>query len=229
MARTNKTKTANDVPFFAIRIVRETAFEGDSCPHCGATGKYVTYVLCSDGQIRGAMRGCLKGAFILPKELEQFLNIETAMRKIKVDSGKEWIKGKILLDNLEADIYRQAERYNATYGITGLPARSYQHQPQPQPHPKSERTGTCVAGKQTIKGTVAKVKVVESDFGTTLKMIVHAEGDVAVYGTVPSAIYDVKVGDVVQFNADVQVSPTDSTFGFFKRPTKAQVLVPASA
>jgi hypothetical protein len=227
MARTNKTKTANDVPFFAIRIVRETAFEGDSCPHCGATGKYVTYVLCSDGYVRGAMKGCLKGAFILPKELEQFLNIETAMRKIKVDSGKEWIKGKILLDNLEADIYRQAERYNATYGITGLPARSYQH--QPQPHPKSERTGTCVAGKQTIKGTVAKVKVVESDFGTTLKMIVHAEGDVAVYGTVPSAIYDVKIGDVVQFNADVQVSTTDSTFGFFKRPTKAQVLVPASA
>jgi hypothetical protein len=227
MVKTTKTKTANDVPHFAIRIMKHTAIEGDNCPRCGASGKYVTYVLCSDGRIRGAMRGCLKGAFILPKELEQFLRIETAMRKIKADSGKEWIKGKILLDNLEADIYRQAERYNATYGITGLPAREHQH--QPQPHPKSDRTGTCVAGKQTIKGTVTKLKVVDTGFGELLKMTVHTEGDVAIYGSVPSAIYDVKVGDMVQFNADVQVSTTDSTFGFFKRPTKAQVLVPATA
>jgi hypothetical protein len=221
MAKTTKPKTAKDVPYFAIRIVRETAIEDDNCPHCGARGKYVTYVLCSDGYVRGAMRGCLKGAFILPKELRHIQNIEEAMRKIKAKNGTEWKKGKVLLDNLEADIYRQAERYNATYGIIGLPAR--EHQYQPQPHPKSERTGECVEGIEVITGTILAIKVCETDFGYVRKMMVLDDRDFAVWGTMPSGL-DANRGDRVEFSAMISKSNDDKTFGFYKRPTKAKLL-----
>ena len=78
----------------------------------------------------------------------------------------------------------------------------------------------CVLGKQTITGTVTKCYVKETDFGSRRVMVVLDDRGFSVWGTVPSAISFVKVGDWVQFNATVEASD-DSTFGFFKRPTKA--------
>jgi len=46
------------------RIVRflETldAGEGATCPHCGATGRYILRFMTEDGRELGAMRGCAK-------------------------------------------------------------------------------------------------------------------------------------------------------------------------
>src|SRR5690606_20471029 len=44
-----------------------------------------------------------------------------------------------------------------------------------------------------------------------------------VYGTVPAAIGGVERGERVAFTATVEASDDDETFGFFKRPTKAQL------
>jgi len=33
---------------------------GDTCPHCGASGRYVLTFLCDDGVTRGAMSGCFQ-------------------------------------------------------------------------------------------------------------------------------------------------------------------------
>lgn len=78
-------------------------------------------------------------------------------------------------------------------------------------------------GRYEIVGTVISVKFQESDFGTTLKMLVKHEDGWKVWGTVPS-ILEVNKGDVVKFKATVQLSKDDPKFGFFKRPACAEVV-----
>ena len=202
---------------FALYITNKTERQDDNCPHCGARGRYVTYVMCSDGKIRGAMRGCLKGAFILDEKIEQHWSITKQLRK-----SPKWFTGKRLLVQIEDEIYKKAQAYNSKYGIEGLPARVN----LPEPIPANTRTGTAVEGRDIIKGTVQKIKVYgNEDIGFATKMIVLDERDFAVFGSMPSNIAnDVKVGDKVQFNATVHPSPNDTTFGFYKRPLKAQIV-----
>ena len=88
--------------------------------------------------------------------------------------------------------------------------------------PKVEAT-PVVTGRITITGVVAKRYSRDTDWGTQFKMIVLDDRGFKVCGTEPSALY-VEEGDRVTFTATVEASPTDNTFGFFKRPTKAEVL-----
>jgi len=74
-----------------------------------------------------------------------------------------------------------------------------------------------------VVGTVQSVKAVENEYGMTLKMVVAADEGYRLWGTVPSSV-DVEAGDRVQFMAKVQPSRDDATFGFYSRPTKAEVL-----
>jgi hypothetical protein len=78
-------------------------------------------------------------------------------------------------------------------------------------------------GRQTIKGVVVKTKTVESQFGVNFKMVVKGDGFM-VYGSIPSSILSVEAGDTVQFTATFEQSKDDQTFGFFKRPSKAEIL-----
>lgn len=80
-----------------------------------------------------------------------------------------------------------------------------------------------VEGKQRITGAVKSTKVVENDYGSTLKMLVLDDRGFKVWGTMPRAL-DVSKGDRVAFNANVEASQDDETFGFFKRPTKPEQL-----
>jgi hypothetical protein len=67
---------------------------------------------------------------------------------------------------------------------------------------------------------VLSTKVVPSDFGNTLKMLVRVQtpnGQFRVFGTVPSGMRAVRPGDQVIFNATLQ--PKEPGFGFFSRPT----------
>ena len=88
--------------------------------------------------------------------------------------------------------------------------------------PKVEAT-PVVTGRVTITGVVAKRYSRDTDWGTQFKMIVLDDRGFKVCGTEPSALY-AEEGDRVTFTATVEASPTDNTFGFFKRPTKAEVL-----
>jgi hypothetical protein len=53
-------------------------------------------------------------------------------------------------------------------------------------------------------------------------MTVRDDRGFLVWGSVPAALGGIEQGDRVQFNATVTKSDRDETFGFFKRPTKAQ-------
>ena len=87
--------------------------------------------------------------------------------------------------------------------------------------------------RMTIEGEILTLKMQESDYGDTLKMLVqHADGW-KVWGSVPSAMntwdYEndcdgLKKGDKVRFDAKVEPSKDDKKFGFFSRPTKAVIV-----
>lgn len=101
-------------------------------------------------------------------------------------------------------------------------------------------------GRRSIVGVVLSTKWQESDFGSTLKMLVRQDDGNKVWGSVPESLqeltrpsWDQETGDViepelenlkgarVEFTATVERSRDDAHFGFFKRPSGAR-LAPAN-
>lgn len=94
-----------------------------------------------------------------------------------------------------------------------------------------------------IEGEVLTTKYQDSMYGSTLKMLVKADDGWKVWGTVPNALpleVDFPVeerasatclrrGARVRFVANVERSRDDESFGFFKRPRKAEILETAGA
>ena len=78
-------------------------------------------------------------------------------------------------------------------------------------------------GRVAVSGTVLSTWWQESDYGSTLKMLVDV-GTYRLWGSVPGAL-SVNKGDTVSFMA--QVEAKEVGFGFFRRPTQAKVLVAA--
>lgn len=84
-----------------------------------------------------------------------------------------------------------------------------------------------VEGRITVEGEVLTTKWQESSYGygsEVLKMLVRDARGFKVWGTVPAAIDNVERGERVRFTATVEASQDDPTFGFFKRPSKAEVV-----
>lgn len=77
-------------------------------------------------------------------------------------------------------------------------------------------------GRIVVEGVVLSTKLVESDYGVTLKMLVEGDGW-KVWGTRPRSI-EVERGSRVRFTATVEASREDASFGFYSRPTKAEIL-----
>ena len=77
------------------------------------------------------------------------------------------------------------------------------------------------AGRIAVCGTVLTTKIQESQYGSTLKMLVRDDRGFKLWGSVPSSIYPSR-GDTVEFVAAVEPSDDDPKFGFYKRPTKAE-------
>jgi hypothetical protein len=80
-------------------------------------------------------------------------------------------------------------------------------------------------GRQVIEGYVLNTKLQSSDYGDTLKMTVRTLDGNRVYGTVPSNIeFAVLEGKDVKVRFTAKVEAKEDHFGFFSRPTKAEVL-----
>lgn len=80
-------------------------------------------------------------------------------------------------------------------------------------------------GRVTVEGIVLSVKNVETDYGTTTKMLVDV-GGYKLWGSVPSSICADK-GYRVKFTA--AITPREIGFGWYSRPTKAESWEPATA
>ena len=75
-----------------------------------------------------------------------------------------------------------------------------------------------------ITGEVVSVKLHESKYGVKLVMTVKDDRGFCVWGTVPQHLSEIQRGQRLTFQANVEVSDRDETFGFFKRPRHARVL-----
>ena len=84
------------------------------------------------------------------------------------------------------------------------------------------------SGRMVVEGTVLTVKVQTSAFGDVTKMLVKADAGWKVWGTRPSKT-NVERGDRIRFTATVTASNDDPKFGFFCRPSGAEVLARAAA
>jgi len=78
-----------------------------------------------------------------------------------------------------------------------------------------EAAADCPMGRVTIKGTVLVLKVVDSIYGESTKVLIRAQEGYKVWG---SRFDNVTKGDAVHFTATVEPSKNDTKFGFFKRP-----------
>lgn len=94
-------------------------------------------------------------------------------------------------------------------------------------------------GRQTVEGVVVSLKEIESDYGydggwgrrsSTWKMLVAVTapaGEYRVFGTVPSALpIDGLKGSRVRLTATIQ--PKEPGFGFYSRPSGAEIVEPAT-
>ena len=85
----------------------------------------------------------------------------------------------------------------------------------------------CPTGRGTITGEVISRKWKDTPFGDQLKMLVLDDRGFKVWGSVPGRLSGddgVQRGDRITFVAEVTQSDDDELFGFFKRPTKAEIL-----
>jgi hypothetical protein len=92
---------------------------------------------------------------------------------------------------------------------------------------KAIPAGPVPTGKVTVEGLVVNTAVKHNDYGTRYVMTVMLDNGARVWGTIPSKL-DVYEGDRVRFSALVEASDKPD-FGFYKRPTKAQVITEAAA
>lgn len=85
-----------------------------------------------------------------------------------------------------------------------------------------DNASPVIEGRQTITGEVLVTKWKSTMYGDALKMLVRDDRGFKVWGTMPKALRvltpDVDKGDRVRFEASVEKSDDDETFGFFKSP-----------
>lgn len=86
--------------------------------------------------------------------------------------------------------------------------------------------GPVPEGRMVIEGEVVSTKWQDSDFGGSLKMLVRLGNGSKVWGSVPSSLQameqEITRGDTVRFTATVTKSDRDESFGYYKRPVKAE-------
>lgn len=94
---------------------------------------------------------------------------------------------------------------------------------------KSASYANCPNGKTRLMGTVVSVKLKETfTSGKVLKMFVQDETGFKAYGSVPKSLVklgDLQPGQKVTFVANFFPSKDDPKFGFFSRPSKAELVV----
>lgn len=84
----------------------------------------------------------------------------------------------------------------------------------------------CPSGKVQICGTIVKYSLHEGYYGNSWKITVKDDRGFLVWGTCPAGelCKETAVGAKVRFMAGVTPSDSDPKFGFYKRPSKFEVL-----
>ena len=87
--------------------------------------------------------------------------------------------------------------------------------PEAQPVPE---------GRNVVTGKIISTRFADNDFGGAWKMTVADDRGFKIWGSIPAALDEAERGDRVTFTATLERSERDDTFGFFKRPAKAEIV-----
>ena len=176
----------------------------EKCWKCGGSGKLPEYNYWDDGICYGCGGGGTNSFKTSPearaKARERYAKKAEAKRI--AEEAKRAAKRIELAEEAAKEAERKAE----------LEAKWAAELEAAEPVP---------TGRIDVSGKVLSYKYQESMYGSTLKMLVKDDRGFKLWGTVPSAIYEVERGDMVSFTATVEPSKDDDKFGFFKRPSKA--------
>lgn len=110
----------------------------------------------------------------------------------------------------------------AQYALLTSAVHVYNKAKTRKPAVKKESVPEC---RQVIEGEIISIKSQPGFRGTEWKMLLDC-GPYRLYGSIPRALDTVKTGQRIRMVASLL--PKESGFGFFKRPTKAEVLEMAS-
>ena len=93
----------------------------------------------------------------------------------------------------------------------------------------NDRSKWITEGRRDIDGTIISIKEKFNNYngGIDLKCLVKCDNGQKFYGTLPKERNDadLKVGDKIHFMGTVTPSTDDKLFGFYKRPSKADIII----
>jgi hypothetical protein len=198
--------------------------DGGRCWNCNATGR-VTRV------VRNIRRSLKAEITIERQNVERVAKIQAEyagkLAKFTADHG-DVVKALAEWNNRQADNYfladmastlkcrgsltdKQADAVRSA--LKQIAGRNAEH----------EAAESVPTGRVVITGKVISLKTVESQYGNQYKMLVLDDRGFKVFGTEPSSISPQK-DDRVTFTAKCEPSNDDPKFGFYSRPTKAEIL-----
>lgn len=159
-------------------------------------------------------------------EMYDALRNDHQMRQRLFDEGNK--EEQIIIDIVEK-LVKFGSLTDKQYDYLGklLYTISHRAEIEAQRAAEREKIEDVPEGRLQIVGEILSVKVEEPDEAMYpgIKMLVKSDaGGFKLWGTVPAAIVMAERGMKVQFTATVMRSNKDSKFGFFKRPTKAQII-----
>lgn len=223
-----------------------------TCDHCGARfdwggvyqhtsgGHIVVGNICAEGTLSAPSRHDLdvrrlKSRIAAAKETAK---MAAKARAEAVAGGYEWLYVGTHDNATLADIARKGLAWGGlTVGQVGLVKRLHDGTPAEWEVKKAAKAAARAAEDEAaepvpvtterldLEGEILTIKEQEGYMPgqTVLKMLVKTTRGFKLWGSVPR---DLKAerGVRVKFSAKVERSPDDSKFGFFSRPTKAQVV-----
>jgi hypothetical protein len=215
------------------------------CHHCGAWIRYAAWLrhdptgytivvgeTCLDNRFGRATADFqqLRKAAQLDRLAQRLLAAYNEFLSGLDPVGRALLCSDAEFETIDADEYVTAARTNSFVSDVRRRVRQYgngsRERAAKDAAEAEEITIPVPEGRYQITGEVLSTKWVDSDYGSTLKMLVKVDtlnGVYRIFGSVPSAL-TVERGDNVTFTATVERSAKDESFGFFKRPTKATLL-----
>lgn len=225
---------------------------GHQCDHCGAHIAYVVVVQHQPtGDYLAIGEQCADGRFTYSAREFARMHKRTAEARKAHKAHKAWAKYQedhpTYWDVLYAspnrfvqDVLRRGQQYGSlsdrqfeaiVRSVITDPTRAAQRAAR-EAAEASEPKMTAPEGRVAVRGEVVATKMVEGQFGSTLKMLVKcfgSEGAFKVWSTVPASIDSIGKGDTVEFTATFTRASDDPFFAFGKRPNNGTVLVEAEA
>lgn len=222
---------------------------GDTCDHCGARLRYVAVLKhlptrtlikvgeqCLDNRFELATPEFhrLRKAAALKRERTSLKAkraawlAEDADRQTALDFCEAKVsEGDYGFEGMRFNFVHKVNRYGDTSDkFVAAILRDKTRTEEREARLAAERADASpvVTGKGVrITGEIISMKLHENSYGTREVMTVKDERGFKVWGTQPRSLYEAQVGDKVTFLATVEVSDRDESFGFFRRPTRAQI------